>query len=166
MYRVKVEKKILLYYKWVIQISLPKEEVIGMIRDVTISKEINSVFIKIRDYMFYKGKFSKSDFVLKPLPIWIPPFSHQNVFTPVIMGRILREEKGYCMVEIKSISRDGILFLFFVDIVFLAMFFINHDIVKAITFLLVGNMSTLLYCNFVAKKTFELLDKLFRDNVS
>ncbi len=99
--------------KRVIDVPLSKAEIMARIEDVTIMKGVHSIFIKVRDYVFWKGKVGESDFVLRPLPIWIPPYSHRNAFAPKIKGRIFEKENACCEMEIEIMNTaDTLLFCF------------------------------------------------------
>lgn len=144
--------------KRVIEVPVSKAEIMARIEDVTIMKGVHSIFIKVRDYVFWKGKVGESDFVLRPLPIWIPPHSHWNAFAPKIKGKIEEKEKDCCEMEIEITNTiDTLLFCFAFALMPLMMWWLaGLRIIVAILLFCGLEIAIIWYSNYVVGKSYEL----------
>ena len=140
--------------KRVIEVPLSKAEIMARIEDVTIVQGVHSIFIKVRDYVFWKGKVGESDFVLRPLPIWIPPYSHRNAFAPKIKGKISEKENAYCEMEIEiTNTADTLLFWFVFALMVLTMWRLaGLRTIVAILLFCVLEIAIIWYSNYVVRK--------------
>lgn len=68
----------LLSYKCIIKTPLTKDKIFEVLQEVTIPYNVHSIFIKIKDFIFYEGKFEDKSFTCRPLPTQIPPYGNQN----------------------------------------------------------------------------------------
>ena len=66
--------------KRVIEVPVSKAEIMARIEDVTIMQGVHSIFIKVRDYVFWKGKMGDSVFVLRAATCFAPFISNRAVF--------------------------------------------------------------------------------------
>lgn len=147
--------------KRVIKVPVSKAEIMVRIEDVTIMKGVHSILIKVRDYVFWKGKLGESDFVLRPLPIWIAPYSHRNAFAPKIKGKISEKENACCEMEIEiTNTADTLLFCFMFALMPLMMWWLA-GLRIIVTFLLfcVLEIAIIWYSNYVVRKSYELFIK-------
>ena len=144
--------------KSVIDVPVSKAEILTRIEDVTIMKGVHSILIKGRDYVFWKGKVGESDFILRPLPIWIPPYSHRNAFAPKIKGRISEKENACCEMEIEiTNTADTLLFCFLFALMPLMMWQLaGLRIIVAILLFYGLEVAVIWYSNYVVRKSYGL----------
>ena len=144
--------------KRVIEVPVSKAEIMARIEDVTIMQGVHSIFIKVRDYVFWKGKMGESVFVLRPLPIWIPPYSHRNAFAPKIKGKIEEKEKDCCEMEIEITNTiDTLLFCFAFALMPLMMWWLaGLRIIVAILLFCGLEVAVIWYSNYVVRKSYGL----------
>ncbi len=144
--------------KRVIEVPVSKAEIMARIEDVTIMKGVHSILIKVRDYVFWKGKLDESDFVLRPLPIWIAPYSHRNAFAPKIKGKISEKENACCEMEIEITNTiDTLLFCFAFALMPLMMWWLaGLRIIVAILLFCGLEIAIIWYSNYVVGKSYEL----------
>lgn len=151
----------LLSYKCIINTSLTKDKIFEVLQEVTIPYNVHSIFTKIKDFVFYEGKFEDKSFTCRPLPTQIPPYGNQNSLIPKVKGIIVKEDGKSSEVEI-IISKTWIyIFSLLISNLFWVIYiFEGYSVLKCS--LLFGGFSVaiLSYFHFVACKTAELFERM------
>ena len=151
----------ILSYKCIINTPLTKDKVFEILQEVTIPYNVRSIFIKVKDFVFYEGKFEGVSFTCVPLPTQIPPYGNQNSLLPRVKGRIVKEERENSEVEI-IISKTWIYYFFLLMInLFWVMYILDGYSILKYSLLFGGiNVAILLYFHLVACKTMELFERI------
>lgn len=147
-------------YCFNIKTSLPKEEVIRIIKKVTIPFGIRSYFIKVSDYIFFVGKFENERFTCMPLPNKVPPYGRMNSFLPMIKGKM----QGKKRTEIKIIVSGTWVYLIFLLCIntCLLLSFISEPLKWKAKLIIVGiDIFIAIYFRIVAVKVKVLFEELF-----
>lgn len=151
----------LLSYKCIINTPLTKDKIFEVLQEVTIPYNVHSIFIKVKDFVFYEGKFEDKSFTCRPLPTQIPPYGNQNSLIPKVKGTIVKEDGKSSEVEI-IISKTWIYFflLLIINLFWVIYIFEDYNILKYS--LLFGgiNVAILFYFHFVACKTKKLFERI------
>lgn len=154
----------ILHRKSKIETFLSKEEILEAISQVTIPYGVHSIFIKVRDYIFYKGKFENMSFSCTPLPTSLPLGGSANSFLPAVKGTIFVGEGKNNIVEI-TVSGTEIYVVFLIIFNLSSIFALcaGVDFWKYF-FIMVGvDAALLLYFQFASGKTIGLFEKIIHD---
>lgn len=151
----------LLSYKCIIKTPLTKDKIFEVLQEVTIPYNVHSIFIKIKDFVFYEGKFEDKSFTCRPLPTQIPPYGNQNSFIPKVKGTIVKEDGKSSEVKI-IISKTWIyIFSLLISNLFWVIYIFKGYSILKYSLLLGGfSVAILLYFHFVARKTAELFERI------
>ncbi len=159
------EKFMLLRYQCDIKTSLTRKEIVEKLKMVTILKKKQSffdfMFVKLEDFIFFKGEFEDAKFSLMPLPTRVPPYSSGNMDTllPIIRGNIIPDREG-SIVKITASGRlTHLFFLIFFNTFFLLGILSEIKIWK-IFLMLIIDIAVVLYFYIVAKKVKALFEKI------
>ena len=151
----------LFHYKRIINTSLSKDKFLGILKKETIPYGVHSIFIRVKDFSFYNGKFEDSKFSCSPLPTKVPPYGNKCAFIPMIDGKVIMENEEGSVLEI--IISGTLIYTFFY--LFLNLYLILSIIAgswtwKGIIITVSLEVAVVLYFKLVAKKTISLFEDI------
>jgi len=159
------EKFMLLRYQCDIKISLTKKEVVEKLKMVTVLKKKQSffdfMFVKLEDFIFFKGEFEDTKFSLMPLPTSVPLYGNGNMDTllPIIRGNIVPDREG-SIVQITASGRLTHLFFFIIFNIFFLLGISSGIEMWKIFLMLIIDIAVILYFYIVARKVKALFEKI------
>ena len=150
----------LFYYKRTIKTSLSKDRMFEVLKKETIPYSVHSIFIRVKDFSFYNGKFEDSQFSCSPLPTKVPPYGSQCSFLPMINGKVIAEDEDGSILEV--IISGTLIYTFF--FLFINLFLILAVITGAWTWkgviIIALEIAVILYFYITAKKIILLFEDI------
>lgn len=148
-----------------IKTSLPKEEVIRILKQVTVpfKPDPHFLFVKARDYTFLMGKFENERFSCMPSPLKVPPYGDKNSLLPMIKGEILEKDGTEIRIEVGG-SLIYSIFMFCYNAFFLLCIIGGKTEWIWILFVAGIDIILVIYVYIVSAKVNALFEELFGEN--